>query len=218
MKKWLSHLAAVGLLALVSVSTYPNLVANVLAADQAPPPEPRLLSIVTANVRNDASRSPLSQRTADATPTPEPTSFPTPVAIDPDATPLAAPTATPPPPPSFVRVWPVAGRITTYYSQVHTAIDIGAPCGTSVAALGSGVITWMGWKNNGGGLVVEQLTDEGLLVSYNHLSTALVNVGAYVSAGVAIAGVGMTGNATGCHLHLALARDGYWQNPLAYLP
>ena len=50
--------------------------------------------------------------------------------------------------------WPVNGTITTYFSSYHLAIDIAAPYGTTIKAADGGVVTWAGWRNNGGGQVV----------------------------------------------------------------
>jgi murein DD-endopeptidase MepM/ murein hydrolase activator NlpD len=113
-------------------------------------------------------------------------------------------------------LWPVIGPITTYYTLVHRAIDISADCGTPVVAPVSGRIVWAAWKLNGGGNVMD--IDSGTeLVSLNHLSGFAVTEGMVV-AGQVVAYVGATGNATGCHLHLAIVQHGQWVNPLSLLP
>lgn len=140
--------------------------------------------------------------------------LPTPVPLDPNATPLPAPTVTPVlRPPSLV--WPVAGTVTQWYSSGHPAIDIAAPCGTPVVAPASGTIVYAGWKTNGGGYVVD--IDTGWsLVSLNHLSGFAVTSGP-VAQGQVVAYVGATGWASGCHVHAGLLVNGAWVDPLGFL-
>ena len=114
-------------------------------------------------------------------------------------------------------LWPLRGPITTYFSYGHPAIDIAAPLGTPVYAACSGRVIYAGWKTNGGGNVVDILCTNGLTTSYNHLSVILVGRGTSVGAGASIALVGMTGVATGPHLHFAVISGGRFVNPLAYL-
>ena len=149
-----------------------------------------------------------------------PTPLPSPVPIDTDATPLPAPTERPvsvyvTPPTTLA--WPVAGVISQYYSVAHLALDIAAAYGSPVAAAQAGTVIYAGWKNNGGGYVVDIDHGNGMLTSYNHLSAIYVNAGQYVAQGTTIAAVGMSGNATGPHLHFAVSVGGTWVNPLIYL-
>ena len=149
-------------------------------------------------------------------------------------TPLPTPVAPPPPPavpkPKAVYVkpapivgtgqllWPVPGGvITQYYSSYHKALDVAAPAGSKVIASAAGVVTWSGWKNNGGGLVVAIDHGNGIVTVYNHLGAAWVGVGASVAAGQGIAAVGCTGVCTGPHVHYEVIVDGIIVNPLRYL-
>jgi murein DD-endopeptidase MepM/ murein hydrolase activator NlpD len=128
--------------------------------------------------------------------------------------------------------WPVpASRtITQYYnSRTHPAIDIGAPTGTPVVAAAGGTVLWAGWKYSGGGTGggIEIWINHGgkLYTTYNHLSKVYVKVGQTVAAGQHIGNVGMTGNATGPHLHFEVWVCYPWsdgttscaRNPLNYL-
>ena len=149
-------------------------------------------------------------------------------------TPLPTPVAPPPPPavpkPKAVYVkpapivgtgqllWPVPGGvITQYYSSYHKALDIAAPTGSKVIASAGGVVTWAGWKNNGGGLVIAIDHGNGIVTVYNHLGAMWVAAGATVAAGQGIAAVGCTGVCTGPHVHFEVIVDGVIVNPLRYL-
>ena len=149
-------------------------------------------------------------------------------------TPLPTPVA-PPPPPAVPRskavyvkpapivgtgqlLWPVPGGvITQYYSSYHKALDIAAPTGSTVIASAAGVVTWSGWRDNGGGLVIAIDHGNGIVTVYNHLGALWVAAGASVAAGEGIAAVGCTGVCTGPHVHYEVVVDGVIFNPLRYL-
>jgi murein DD-endopeptidase MepM/ murein hydrolase activator NlpD len=149
-------------------------------------------------------------------------------------TPLPTPVAPPPPPPPpaqkpvYVKaapvvgtgqlMWPVPGGvITQYYSSYHKAVDIAAPRGSTVIAAAAGTVTWSGWKNNGGGLVIAIDHGNGIVTLYNHLGSVWVAAGTAVAAGQGIAAVGCTGVCTGPHVHFEVVVDGVIVNPLRYL-
>ncbi len=128
--------------------------------------------------------------------------------------------------------WPVPAShtITQYYSASrHPAIDIGANTGTPVVAAVSGTVIWSGWKTSGGGYGggIEIWVNSGgrLYTTYNHLSHTYVKVGQRVTAGQHIGNVGMTGNATGPHLHFEVWTCYPWtggttacaRNPLSFM-
>jgi murein DD-endopeptidase MepM/ murein hydrolase activator NlpD len=120
-------------------------------------------------------------------------------------------------------LWPVAGGyISQYFHYGHYAIDIAADTGTRVMAAAGGVVTFAGWKNNGGGYQVWIAHGSGLYTTYNHMSSVSVGRGQHVSRGQQVGRVGMTGNATGPHLHFEVWRGPIWDggvrvNPLIYL-
>jgi murein DD-endopeptidase MepM/ murein hydrolase activator NlpD len=124
---------------------------------------------------------------------------------------------------------PASHTITQYYSASHhPAIDIGAPTGTPVVAAVNGKVIWAGWKTSGGGLGggIEVWIASGtrMYTTYNHLSAEFVRVGQVVTAGQRIGSVGMTGNATGPHLHFEVWACFPWtggttacaRNPMRY--
>jgi murein DD-endopeptidase MepM/ murein hydrolase activator NlpD len=165
----------------------------------------------------------LSRNAPRVLPTPVPTALPTPVA---PPTPAPTPRPAPPAPKHQVVVvgsgqlgWPVSGggTITTYFSSSHPAIDIAAPYGTPVLAADGGVVTWAGWRNNGGGFVVEIDHGNGIVTVYNHLGSIWVGPGQAVAKGQGVAAVGCTGVCTGPHVHFEVIVGGVIVNPLRYL-
>ena len=119
--------------------------------------------------------------------------------------------------------WPVAGGyISQYFHYGHWAIDIAAPMGTKVMAAASGRVIFAGWKDNGGGYQVWIAHGSNLYTTYNHMSSITVGRGQSVSRGQQVGRVGMTGNATGPHLHFEVWIGPVWDggtrvNPLNYL-
>ena len=114
--------------------------------------------------------------------------------------------------------WPVPGGvITQYFHAGHLAIDIAANAGSPVVAASGGVVTWAGWRNNGGGLVVQVDHGNGMQTVYNHLSSIWVSPGQAVVRGQGVGGIGQTGVATGPHCHFEVIVNGVFVNPLRYL-
>ena len=156
-------------------------------------------------------------------PTAAPTPLPTPVALPPTPGPRAAARA-PAARPQVVVVgtgvlaWPVpGGSVSQYFSSWHPAVDIAAPYGTTVVAADGGVVTWAGWRNNGGGLVVQIDHGNGIVTSYSHLGSVWVGPGQAVAKGQGIAAVGCSGLCTGPHVHFETIVGGAIVNPLRYL-
>jgi murein DD-endopeptidase MepM/ murein hydrolase activator NlpD len=120
-------------------------------------------------------------------------------------------------------LWPVAGgRISQYSRYGHPAIDIAAPTGTSVRAAAAGVVTFAGWRNNGGGYQVWISHGNNVYTTYNHMSAVSVGAGQRVGRGQQVGRVGSTGRAYGSHLHFEVWigpvwAGGYRVNPLSYI-
>ena len=156
--------------------------------------------------------------------------LPTPVAVDPNATPLPGPQSTgstmgvapttrsvAPAPATGALVWPIpAGSISQYYHAGHLALDIAASYGSQIVAAQGGTVTWAGWRNNGGGYVISINHGNGMTTTYNHLGSIWVSPGQYVAAGQGIGGVGCTGLCTGPHVHFEVNVNGVIDNPLRY--
>ena len=115
------------------------------------------------------------------------------------------------------RVWPVRGRITTYFSNYHQGIDIANSWGTSVHPFASGVVVFAGWQGSFGNCIF--IThNQGLVTTYAHLGRIEVKVGQQVGIDTEIGVIGSTGNSTGPHLHFQLSENGHNVNPLRALP
>ncbi len=98
----------------------------------------------------------------------------------------------------------------------HTGVDLRNPKGTPIMAADDGVVIAV---TSGGspGRTVKLSHGNGLETWYEHCDTILVSVGQVVKKGEKIATVGITGNATGYHLHFEVRKNGVPQNPMNYL-
>ena len=97
--------------------------------------------------------------------------------------------------------------------RAHLGVDYGAPSGTPVRAVGDGVVEFAGWKSGYGNVVqLSHGNDKSTL--YAHLSRKDVKVGQRVGQGQRLGAVGMTGWATGPHLHFEFRVKGQHQDPL----
>jgi murein DD-endopeptidase MepM/ murein hydrolase activator NlpD len=101
------------------------------------------------------------------------------------------------------------------YTRMHKGVDFAVPTGTPVMAAGAGSISFMGWANGYGNFVVINHAN-GYATAYGHLSrfAAGLRRGARLSQGEVFAYSGMTGLATGPHLHYEIRVNGAQVNPL----
>lgn len=110
--------------------------------------------------------------------------------------------------------WPVPGTISgTFGNQrilngkpgaPHPGVDIAAPAGTPIAAPVPGRVALVGpdFYLEGGLTILDH--GHGVTTCYLHQSKQMVKVGDMVARGQVIGEVGMTGRATGPHLHWGL--------------
>jgi murein DD-endopeptidase MepM/ murein hydrolase activator NlpD len=98
--------------------------------------------------------------------------------------------------------------------RAHQGVDYAAPMGTPVRAAGDGRIRFAGIKGGYGNLV-EIEHSRSIVTVYGHLSRFArgTRAGAHVTQGEVIAYVGMTGLATGPHLHYEYRVNGVFKNP-----
>ncbi|MCM5572427.1 peptidoglycan DD-metalloendopeptidase family protein [Burkholderiaceae bacterium FT117] len=108
------------------------------------------------------------------------------------------------------RLHPVFGSV-----RAHKGVDFAAPSGTPVRASGSGVVDFAGWQNGYGKVVVLRHRN-GVETLYAHLRgfASGLNKGDKVEQGEVIGYVGMTGWATGPHLHYEFMVDGRQVDPM----
>ena len=114
---------------------------------------------------------------------------------------------------SYRRVNPVHGDI-----RPHLGVDYGAPVGTAVMAVASGVVDSAGWAGEAGRMI-KLRHGGGYETEYLHLSAFApgIHVGGRVEQGQLIGRVGMTGSATGPHLDYRILKNGTHVNPLLEL-
>ena len=84
--------------------------------------------------------------------------------------------------------------------RFHEGMDFTAPTGTDVYATGNGTVTFSGWRQGFGNVII---INHGFNYEtyYAHLFKSLVREGQQVKRGDIIALVGNTGKSTGPHLH-----------------
>jgi murein DD-endopeptidase MepM/ murein hydrolase activator NlpD len=120
-----------------------------------------------------------------------------------------------------------ASDIVVHGVPFHDGLDIATFCGDHVLAAHSGIVIaagrkvdpWMGWigslapsvahrdrRGTWGTLPIIIVVDDGAgyRAIYAHFSQVVVHVGQRVRAGQFIGYEGMTGFATGCHVHFGL--------------
>jgi len=121
---------------------------------------------------------------------------------------------------------PVIGAIASRFSRArrhpllhivrpHLGVDVAAPRGTQITAPADGVVSFVGRKF-GFGLVVEIDHGNGVTTRYAHCGKAMVDEGARVTRGIAIATVGTSGLSTGPHLHYEVLVHGRQVDPLRF--
>jgi murein DD-endopeptidase MepM/ murein hydrolase activator NlpD len=111
--------------------------------------------------------------------------------------------------------WPVTGRISGRFGNQrvyvvdgkdvpkspHSGMDIAVPTGTPVHAPASGIVTFADpdLYLTGGTVVIDH--GHGVSSNFLHLSRIDVKVGQHVAQGETFGAAGMTGRATGPHVH-----------------
>lgn len=127
---------------------------------------------------------------------------------------------------SFLRYPLKFSRISSYFSEArfhpvlkftrpHNGIDFAAPTGTPVRTVADGFVIFSGAKG-GNGNMVKIRHNTRYSTAYLHLSSIAKGIknGARVQRGQVIGAVGMTGLATGPHLHFSFYDGDNYINPL----
>ncbi|HEX7964270.1 MAG TPA: peptidoglycan DD-metalloendopeptidase family protein [Gammaproteobacteria bacterium] len=100
------------------------------------------------------------------------------------------------------------------YSRAHQGVDYAAPTGTPIKAAGDGRVTFVGLKGGYGKCIMID-HGGGYSTLYGHMSRFRkgMHAGLHVSQEQVIGYVGMTGLATGPHLHFEVHVNGAPRNP-----
>lgn len=110
-----------------------------------------------------------------------------------------------------LRRHPITGKL-----RAHNGTDFRAPSGSRIFAAADGTVSFVGYERKGYGRYVKITHGLGRETVYAHMSriTRGLHRGQQVKKGDIIGYVGMTGLATGPHLHYELKFDGVQINPL----
>lgn len=122
---------------------------------------------------------------------------------------------------------PVTGRLSSPFGlrrffndqarAPHSGLDIAAPQGTPVLAPAAGTVIETGeYYFNGNSVFIDH--GQGLVSMYCHLETIKVKKGDKIAQGELVATVGMTGRATGPHLHWSVSLNNARIDPSLFLP
>jgi murein DD-endopeptidase MepM/ murein hydrolase activator NlpD len=133
--------------------------------------------------------------------------------------------APPPPPPpaapvvSGAGVFPIRGAYTwgdafgaIRGTATHRGQDLLTAEGTPIATPRAGVVSWRAYQAAGAGNYVVVHADDGRDLVFMHLQNDSITVtkGAALAAGQVFAKAGMTGDASGPHLHFEIWPDGWY--------
>lgn len=113
------------------------------------------------------------------------------------------------------RMHPILG-----FARPHNGVDFAAPTGTPVRSVADGVVVASGYFGESGNMI-KIAHNSRYSTAYLHLSkiNSGIRKGAHIARGQIIGAVGMTGLATGPHLHFSLYDNGKYTDPLkAKLP
>ena len=126
-------------------------------------------------------------------------------------------------------LWPAAGRVSGQFGaqriyrrepgSYHSGTDIAAPAGAAIFAPASGVVVLAGadaFTLEGHLLIIDH--GMGLASAFLHCADLVVRDGDAVRQGDLLGHVGMTGRATGPHLHWALTWRGRRLDPQLFVP
>jgi murein DD-endopeptidase MepM/ murein hydrolase activator NlpD len=128
--------------------------------------------------------------------------------------------------PSISPVW---GRITSVFGYrvhpftgayvMHEGLDISGPIGTPIKSSADGVISFVGFKDSFGKVVMIDHPASGFKTIFAHLNKAAVVEGQAVKRGDIIGYLGNSGRSTGPHLHYEVHKYRDLVNPMElFLP
>jgi len=122
--------------------------------------------------------------------------------------------------------FPVEGDISSPYGRrdnpfggertFHSGVDISGPPGTPIRATADGVVSYSGWTQYSGYVVLIE-HGCGFSTAYAHNRSNTVKVGQRVKRGEIIAYIGSSGKSTGPHVHYGVWEKGKSVNPSKFL-
>jgi murein DD-endopeptidase MepM/ murein hydrolase activator NlpD len=122
--------------------------------------------------------------------------------------------------------FPVEGNISSPYGRrdnpfggertFHSGVDISATPGSPVKATADGVVSYSGWTQYSGYVVLIE-HGCGFSTAYAHNRSNTVKVGQRVKRGEIIGYIGSSGKSTGPHVHYAVWEKGKSINPSKFL-
>lgn len=126
------------------------------------------------------------------------------------------------------RCWPLEPGVDYYVSSefgwrdlwgtedFHLGIDLACACGTEIRAFAAGQVVISDYHYSYGNYVLVD-HGNGFATLYAHMNERACYVGQAVQAGDTLGYVGMTGSASGYHLHFETRENGEVDNPRNYL-
>ena len=128
---------------------------------------------------------------------------------------------------SLPSIWPVTGFISSGFGgrpspfnpsgfQFHKGLDISCRQNTPIVAPAQGEVI-LAARDGAYGNSVEINHGGGIVTKYGHLERWAVQPGQWVKRGEVLGYVGMTGRATGPHLHYEVRLNGVPVNPMRYI-
>ena len=135
--------------------------------------------------------------------------------------PAPPPVLTPTAPVAGTGLFPVRGAFTwgdgfgvKRGTAVHRGQDILAAEGTPIATPRAGVVSWRAYQASGAGNYIVVHADDGRDFVFMHLQNDSITVskGSILSAGQVFGKAGMTGHASGPHLHFEIWPDGWYSS------
>lgn len=117
---------------------------------------------------------------------------------------------------NFVITSPFGWRYLFGGYQFHPGVDLACPTGTPIYATNAGVVESAGWNSGGYGNWVEINNGNGIQTIFGHMSRVAAHAGEVVYRGELIGYVGMTGIATGPHVHYEVRVNGTPVDPLPH--
>jgi len=117
--------------------------------------------------------------------------------------------------------WPLQAPVGSPFGPrgtgFHPGIDLPAATGTPVGAAAPGRVVFAHFDPGGYGNLVEVAHVDGVVSMYAHLSSFSIRVGQTVVTGTRVGRVGLTGEASGPHLHFEVRVRGAAVDPVRAL-